>query len=301
MLLTQTLFYLHVQPAGVYIDATLGGGGHAEEILKKLGASGKLIGMDADPDALAYASIRLSSYHDRVKFVHSRFGCLKTVLSQLKVSKISGILFDLGVSSHQLDRPEKGFTYRVEATLDMRMDPGDELDAKAVVNTYSVNALADIFWTYGEERHGRRIAKAIGLSRERAVIETTTQLASIVEQVVGTRNLTKSLARIFQALRIEVNKELDQLKQTLADAIDMLEHTGRIVVISYHSLEDRIVKEFFKQEAATTLPSTNRIEPQRVRDPRLKILTKTPIQPDAEEIRSNPRARSAKLRAAEKV
>lgn len=301
VLLIQTLTQLNVRPEGIYLDATLGGGGHSEEILKQLGPNGRLVGIDADPDAILYASSRLAKYQHQCILIRDRFSNLKSVLLQHSIDSISGALFDLGVSSHQLDKPEKGFSFRAEAKLDMRMDPDAGLDAKMIINTYDRDALAELFWNYGEEKNSRRIAKAIDQNRKLSPIETTRDLAYVVEKSVGTKNLTKTLARVFQALRIEVNNELGQLKKALVDAAEVLQSDGRIVVISYHSLEDRIVKQFFRDAAAIVQSARHRLEPSKERTPILRILTKRPVEADEKEIQENPRSRSAKLRAAEKI
>ncbi len=301
VLLTQTLTQLNVRPEGIYLDATLGGGGHSEEILKQLGPNGRLVGIDADPDAISYASDRLAKYQNQYLFIRDRFSNLKSVLLQHNIESISGVLFDLGVSAHQLDKPEKGFSFRAEAKLDMRMDPEADLDAKTIINTYDRDTLAELLWNYGEEKNSRRIAKAIEQSRQRSSIETTRDLAYVVEKSVGAKNLTKTLARVFQALRIEVNDELEQLRKALVDAVEVLQSDGRIVVISYHSLEDRIVKQFFRDAAAIVQSVRHKLEPSKERTPILRILTKRPVEADEKEVRENPRSRSAKLRAAEKI
>lgn len=285
----------------MYVDATLGGGGHAEAILQRLDPTGKLVGIDGDSDAIHIASAKLSRFGERVILVHDNFRNISSALSQRGFNQANGILFDLGVSSYQLDEPSKGFSFRSDDRLDMRMDRSQTLDARAVVNRYNERELSDVFWKYGEERASRAIARAIARRRTRSAIETTGDLTSIVRSVVGDRFLVKSLARIFQAIRIEVNNELDNLRQALGQAITILTSGGRLVVISYHSLEDRIVKEMLKDAAATSRASGTKLLADTRVEPRLKILTKKPIQASEEEVQSNPRARSAKLRAAEKL
>jgi 16S rRNA (cytosine1402-N4)-methyltransferase len=286
-------------PGETIIDATLGGGGHAQAILEKLGDTGCCLCFDADADALTFASDRLKKFGHRFVPIHDNFGNLRSVLSQRSVDMVDGILFDLGVSSHQLDDASRGFTFRASDTLDMRMDRRQEIHAGQVVNTYAVKELEEVFRKYGEEKFARRIATRIVERRRRAAIETTGDLASLVESVTGTRFSVKSLARIFQALRIEVNGELDRLQQGLEQALGVVRTGGRIVVISYHSLEDRIVKDCFREAARTVLRSGLKPVPDTQIKPRVSILTKKPMEAGATEIRMNPRARSAKLRAVE--
>ncbi len=301
VLLHEALSFLDPLPGKTIVDATLGGGGHAQAILERLGDNGLCIGIDADSNALASATHRLTRFGGRFIPVHDNFGNLVSVLSQYSVDLIDGILFDLGVSSHQLDDPSRGFTFRANDTLDMRMDQRQELHAAQVVNTYALKELEEILRTFGEEKHARRIALRIIERRQRNAIETTGELASTVESVVGTRFAVKSLARVFQALRIEVNGELDRLRQSLQQALDVVRTRGRIVVISYHSLEDRIAKDCFRDAARSVVPSGVKPIPDTFIKPRVKILTKKPVEASVAEIRVNPRARSAKLRAAEKL
>lgn len=286
---------------GVYVDATLGGGGHAEAILQSVSPSGMLIGFDADQDALQHTTARLSQFSKQAIFVNANFRNLESVLQQRGINRVSGILFDLGVSSHQLDEPTKGFSYRSDERLDMRMDRTQRLDAREIVNHYTERELADLFWKYGEEKASRRIARMLVRRRAKAPMETTRDLSGLVEEVIGQRFLAKTLSRIFQALRIEVNNELEHLREALAQSIGVLQLGGRLVVISYHSLEDRIVKETFRQAAATSRPSGHKLIPDTTLQPTLKILTKKPIEASEAEMRANSRARSAKLRAAERL
>lgn len=283
------------------VDATLGGGGHAQAILERIGDNGRCFGIDADTDALTAASERLKQFGSRFVPIHDNFGNLRAVLSQLSTDAVDGVLFDLGVSSHQLDEPSRGFTFRANDILDMRMDRRQDLHAAQVVNTYGLKELEEVFRMYGEEKHARRIASRIVERRQRSAIETTGDLTSIVESVVGVRFAVKSLARVFQALRIEVNGELDRLRQGLHQALDAVRNGGRIVVISYHSLEDRIVKDCFRDAARSVVPSGLKPVPDTIIQPRVRILTKKPVEASAAEIRMNPRARSAKLRAVEKI
>lgn len=297
----EVLTWLITSTNGVYVDATLGGGGHAESILQRLDPTGMLIGFDADPDAIQFAATRLSSFGERATLVHDNFRNISAALTQRGINHIGGILFDLGVSSYQLDEPSKGFSFRGDDRLDMRMDPSQPLDARTVLNQYDEAELAGIIWKYGEERASRSLARVIARQRAKAPLETTGELVALVKSVVGERFLIKTLARVFQALRIEVNKELDNLTEALAQAILLLEPGGHVVVISYHSLEDRIVKEAFKREAALIRPSGNKFIPDTILEPKLRILTKKPVEATDEESKINRRSRSAKLRAAEKL
>jgi 16S rRNA (cytosine1402-N4)-methyltransferase len=297
----EVLAWLVTSTGGVYVDATLGGGGHAESILQRLDPTGRLVGFDADPDAIQFASSRLSSFGGRATLVHDNFRNVSAALAQRGINTITGILFDLGVSSYQLDEPSRGFSFRGNDRLDMRMDPSQNLDASAVINRYGEHELADIFWKYGEERAARSIARSIVRRRSAAPLETTGDLAALVQGVVGERFLVKTLAKVFQALRIEVNNELENLADALQQAVLLLARGGRIVAISYHSLEDRIVKETFKRESALVQRSGNKFQPDTQLEPKLRVLTKKPLVATAEEHRLNPRSRSAKLRAAERL
>lgn len=301
VLLSETLHYLNPQSAGIYIDGTVGGAGHAEEILHRLTAKGKLICIDADEDAIQFAKKRLGRFGKQVALVHENYHNLKAVLRSLNVEAVDGLLLDLGVSTAQLENPSRGFSYLRDERLDMRMDQRQKLDAWFVVNRYTEKELAEIFWKLGEERHARAIAKRIISARRNQPIETTGELMEIVQSVARRQYLMKSLARVFQAIRIEVNRELENLKKVLEDGTECLRVGGRLVVISYHSLEDRIVKNFFRGEAAEAIPSGSKFMPDRVRRPRLAVLTRKPVVASKEEVERNPRARSAKLRAAERI
>jgi len=297
----EVLAWLITSTDGIYVDATLGGGGHAESILQRLDPTGMLVGFDADPDAIQFAATRLSSFGGRVTLIHDNFRNISAALAQRGIDHISGIVFDLGVSSYQIDQPSRGFSFRGDDRLDMRMDPAQALDARAVINQYEEAELADIFWQYGEERASRSIARTIVRQRSGTAVETTGELVALIKSVVGERFLIKTLARIFQALRIEVNRELESLQDALGQAVSLLNPGARVVVISYHSLEDRIVKETFKSDAALIRPSGNKLVPDTELVPKLRILTKKPLEATIEESRLNPRSRSAKLRAAEKM
>jgi 16S rRNA (cytosine1402-N4)-methyltransferase len=297
----EVMTWLITSSGGVYVDATLGGGGHAESILQRLDPTGVLVGLDADPDAIQFATSRLSGYQGRAVLVHTNFRDISAALAQKGFDHVSGILLDLGVSSYQLDEPSRGFSFRTDDRLDMRMDRTQTLDAGIVVNQYEERELADVLWMYGEERASRRIAHAIVRQRALSPLHTTGELTALVKGIVGERFLVKSLARVFQALRIEVNNELMNLENALAQAIAVLESGGRLVVISYHSLEDRIVKDTLKREAALIQPSGNKLVPDTPLHPKIRILTKKPIGATDEECSLNPRSRSAKMRVAERL
>lgn len=301
VLLHEVLSLLLTDKGGVYVDGTLGGGGHALAILERLSPTGRLIGLDVDEDAIAAASRTLGKFGAQAELRQDNFCDLKKTLVGLRLETVTGVLLDLGVSSYQLDEPSKGFSFRGNETLDMRMDRRTPLDALRVVNEYDEQRLSEVLWKYGEERHSRRIAKGIARRRAKSTIQTTGDLTTILQEIVGERFLTKTLARVFQAIRIEVNNELENLKDALRDAMDVLQPQGRLVVISYHSLEDRIVKEAFRSAAATSLPSGHKLLPDTILTPRMKVLTRKPVEASDAEVRQNPRARSAKLRAAEKL
>ena len=297
----EVIDFLITNPDGVYVDGTLGGAGHAEKIAEKLSLRGTLIVIDADADAHVDAKKKLQRLSANVVFIHDNNANIRSILQAHHFPVIQGLLLDLGVSSFQLDEGSKGFSFRSDNLLDMRMDRRQTLTAAAVVNSYSDERLADVFWKYGEERDSRKIARAIVEQRGAKAIETTGELAAIVERRVPGRFLTKTLARIFQALRIEVNNELEYLARTLNDAVEFLGTGGRIVVISYHSLEDRIVKEFFQKSSALFIPSGHKLVPDLPANPTLRIVTKKPVMASPQEQHSNPRSRSAKMRVAERI
>jgi 16S rRNA (cytosine1402-N4)-methyltransferase len=298
VLAEETLALLLTDREGVYVDCTVGGGGHAEKICEHLGIRGRLIGIDADGEALEETERRLKGFAPQVTLIRGNFRHVVSELGALGVQQCAGLLLDLGVSSHQIDRPERGFSFRAEGRLDMRLDTRRPFSAHEVINGYSEEKLEEIFRGYGEEHAARRIARALVRSRP---VSTAGELNLLVERCVGGRFLTKSLARVYQAIRIEVNGELESLHGVLEAVPDILSPGGRCVVISYHSLEDRIVKESFRKEAADRIPSQSKLMPDLPRVPRLRVLTRKPVTATAEEIRRNGRARSAKLRAAERV
>ena len=297
----EVLSFLVNNRDGLFIDGTSGGGGHSEAILNTLNSAGRVLGLDVDPDALAFSQNRLASYGQRFQAVEANFRNVAAVVADLGVAGIDGILLDLGVSSHQIDDAARGFSFQLPADLDMRMSVNQKVTAADIVNQYTERELADLFFRYGEERLSRKIAGRIVAKRQQVPITTSGQLKEIVISSVPFTQQVKSLARIFQALRIAVNDELESLRQCLADVVDCLLPGGRIVVLSYHSLEDRIVKEFFRNEAPHCI--CPRSFPQCVcgQPGRLKILTRKIVKPGEAEVAENARARSARLRAAEKL
>ena len=283
----------------IFFDATVGAGGHAKEILKQHPEIKIYIGVDQDKCALKKAEENLKNYGEKVRLVNDNFEHLDIILKKLEISRVDGFLFDLGVSSMQLDVEERGFSIKKIGPLDMRMDISKKLTAEEVVNTYSAKDLEKIFKDYGEEKRAKIIAKAIANRREKKRIATTRELSDVVEKVVRKKRKIHPATLVFQALRIYVNDELRVLKKALDKAIDRLNTNGRIAVISFHSLEDRIVKYFFKKESKKEHVNIYKTQKKRVVE-KLKVLTKKPIKPSLEEIRKNPRARSAKMRVAEK-
>lgn len=286
---------------GIYVDGTLGGGGHAESILQRLGKDAMLIGMDMDSEAIAFASNRLKKYKKRFLAKQANFKDFGKILDKLNIQQIHGLLLDLGVSSHQIETAERGFSFSLEGKLDMRMDVSQKLTAFDIINMYSEEALVDLLKTYGEEKRARLIVRALMKERKKSPIETTTELKKIVTRATPPANRVKSFARVFQALRIEVNAELQNLTAILREGLNRLVAGGRLVVISYHSLEDRIVKKFFKEESERCVCPPELPICVCGKRGRMTILTKRPLRPSDEEISANPRSRSAKLRAAEKL
>jgi len=304
VMLKTAVDYLDVVPGGVYADLTLGLGGHSLEILERLQGSGRLIGVDKDPEAIAIAESRLSGFGGVFSVVRTDFRLAPECISDEGVDELDGFIMDLGVSTMQLKTPHRGFGFRVEGPLDMRMDPSAGEDAAGLVNRLGVDELAHIIRRYGEEQRARSIAKRIVRAREDSPITTTAELAHIVEAAIPRKFWPKKLhpaTRTFQALRIAVNDELGALGEALEGMLEMLRPGGRAVVISYHSLEDRLVKETFRRwakgcECPPGLPVC-----ACGKKPRLKVLTKKPVQPDFDETGENPSARSARLRAAERI
>ncbi|MBI5374073.1 MAG: 16S rRNA (cytosine(1402)-N(4))-methyltransferase RsmH [Candidatus Schekmanbacteria bacterium] len=288
----------------VIVDGTLGGGGHSEEILKNLSDKGKLIGIDLDQEALAESANKLSSFGSKVKLVRGNFSDLGQILKDLKIEKVGGVLFDLGVSSHQFDSNVRGFSFVRDGALDMRMDTRSELNAFRLVNECSAHELKRIIKEYGEERWSGKIAAAIVQSRKKEEISSTHQLADIISNSIPRKFWPSRIhpaTKTFQALRIAVNSELENLKQGLKAACSMLRKGGRICIISYHSLEDRIVKKFIAQEEKGCICPPEFIKCVCGKEQTLKRINRKPLRPSPEEVAQNPRARSALLRMAEKV
>ncbi len=286
---------------GIYVDGTVGGGGHSYEILKHTDSF--LVGIDCDDDALQAAERKLGEFGERKILVKANFADLGKVLKSLSIEKVDGVLLDLGVSSHQLDRPERGFSFNQEALLDMRMDRSLQLSAYDIVNSFTQSELERIIRSYGEEKMAGRIAKAIALKRQLSPIETTTQLAATVVSSMPAKLRWQKIhpaTRTFQAIRIAANKELDNIKPAIDDAAEALKSRGRLCVISFHSLEDRIVKNEFKALAGGCVCPKDIPLCVCEKEKKLKIITRKALTPSTEEIRANPRARSAKLRVAER-
>ncbi len=302
VLLNEAVMGLDIRSDGVYVDGTMGGGGHSREILKNI-ENGKLIGFDRDETAIEVCRERLAEFGDKIEFVNRNFFEIKSVLSELGIEKINGAVLDLGVSSHQLDTAERGFSYQHDAPLDMRMNRQDIFSAKDVVNTYSEEQLADIIFRYGEDRWAKRIAEFIVKEREKEEIVTTGRLVEIIKKAVpkGARQDGPHPAkRTFQAIRIEVNGELAGLRQAISDFIDVLAPGGRLSVITFHSLEDRIVKTVYQEMAKGCICPAELPVCICGKKPVGKIITKKAISASDEELELNPRARSAHLRIFEK-
>ncbi|MHB1000960.1 MAG: 16S rRNA (cytosine(1402)-N(4))-methyltransferase RsmH [Armatimonadota bacterium] len=304
VMLHEVLDYLQPQPGYVIIDCTLGGAGHSVEIVKKILPNGRLIGIDRDDDALKAASERLSQYSENVTLAKGNFADLQAIADRLGIKAVNGILFDLGVSSHQLDEVERGFSFKSDAPLDMRMDKSQPLTARELINTLSKQQLTDIIWKYGEERWAKRIAEYIVDRRARGPIQSTSDLVETILAAVPTGARSETIhpaTRTFQAIRIAVNGELDSLQTGLDTAVNLLANGGRICVLSYHSLEDRIVKSTFIRFAGRCSCPPGFPVCVCGAKKQINILTKRPVLPSDEEVNDNPRARSAKLRAAEKI
>lgn len=305
VLLEETIENLKIRPEGIYVDGTLGGGGHACEVLRRLSEKGRLIGIDQDGDAIAAATERLKPFAAQLTVIRSNYAAMKQELLRIGITRVDGIVLDLGVSSFQLDTPERGFTYRAEdAPLDMRMDQRERLSARDIVNNYSEGELYRIIRDYGEDRFAKNIAKRIVSARAQGAIETAGQLNRIIESAVP-KGKAKSgghpAKRTYQAIRIECNHELDVLRDHLDEMIDLLNPGGRICIITFHSLEDRIVKTIFRtNEKPCTCPSDF---PVCVcgKQSKGRVISKKPILPTEGEIEKNPRSKSAKLRVFERM
>lgn len=304
VLLEETIQGLNIKPDGIYVDGTLGGGGHAYEVCRRLGDKGSIVGIDQDAAAIEAASIRLKDFGEKVTIVRSNYCDMKSKLHELGIDKVDGIVLDLGVSSYQLDTAERGFSYREDAPLDMRMDTRQKMTARDIVNDYSEAELFRVIRDYGEDKFAKNIAKHIVSARSKSPVETTGQLTEIIRAAIPMKYQKKSghpAKRTFQAIRIELNRELDVLRDSLDDMIDLLSPGGRLCIITFHSLEDRIVKSAFrKNENPCTCPPDF---PVCVCGNVSKgsIVTRKPILPSEEELACNSRSKSAKLRIFERV
>ena len=304
VLLHETVDGLNIRPDGIYVDCTLGGAGHSEYLVQQLSDEGHLFCFDQDETALEHAKEKLKDYVHRITFIHANFKDIKIELEERGIEKVDGILYDLGVSSPQLDTPERGFSYHNDAPLDMRMDQSASLSAYEVVNEWAFEDLVRIFYRYGEEKFSKQIARKIEAAREKAPIETTGQLVECIKDGIpafARRTGGHPAKRVFQAIRIAVNDELGAAETSLQDAITLLAPKGRISVITFHSLEDRICKTIFKEASSLPeLPPNFPVIPSG-QEPILKLITRKPILASEEELEHNNRSRSAKLRIAEKI
>jgi 16S rRNA (cytosine1402-N4)-methyltransferase len=298
VLLAEVLELLAPKPGSLIVDATCGGGGHAEAILR---TGADVLALDQDPDAIEYAASRLSDFGERVTFRQCNFRSVAEVFDQLGIARIGGALLDLGVSSRQLENAERGFSIMRGGPLDMRMDPRSELTAAMIVNTYGEEELTRLFREYGEEPAARRIASMIVKTRKAAPFLDTVSLARAIEKIAGRHGRRHPATQVFQALRMEVNDELGALEEGLRVLTERLETGARIAVITFHSLEDRIVKNFFRDRSREWLDRPEWPEPRRNPDWDLQLITPKPVEPGEMEQRTNPRSRSAKLRVAEKI
>jgi 16S rRNA (cytosine1402-N4)-methyltransferase len=306
IMLEECIEFLNIRQDGVYIDGTMGGAGHSSEILRRLGQNGLLIGIDQDQNAVNAARKRLSSIETKARFVimQTNFENIREVIQSQKRDSVDGVLLDLGVSSHQLDEGERGFSYQHDAPLDMRMNQNDAFDAQALVNTWSRADLFRIIRDYGEEKWASRIAEFIVKNRETQKISTTGELVDIIKAAIpaaARREGPHPAKRTFQAIRIAVNRELEVLENLLSDVTDLLSPGGRVAIITFHSLEDRIVKKAFQQQSQGCICPKDLPQCVCGVEPKLKVITRKPITPSEEELTQNPRARSAKLRVAEKL
>lgn len=304
VLLYETVDELNIKPDGIYVDGTLGGGGHSYEIAKRLSEGGRLIGIDQDEDAIKAASKRLEPYMDRVTIVRNNYCNMDKVLDELGIDKVDGIMLDLGVSSYQLDAADRGFTYNVDTALDMRMDQRQDITAKDIVNEYSEFDLYRIIRDYGEDRFAKNIAKHIVAARQEKPIETTFELNDIIKAAIPMKVRATGghpSKRTYQAIRIELNKELEVLENSIDMMIDRLKPEGRLCIITFHSLEDRIVKTRFRnnENPCTCPPSFPACVCGKV--PKGRVITRKPVVPTDEEINENSRSKSSKLRVFERV
>ncbi|MDI9508347.1 MAG: 16S rRNA (cytosine(1402)-N(4))-methyltransferase RsmH [Clostridiales bacterium] len=303
VLLDEVIDNMNIDPRGIYVDGTLGGGGHSYEIAARL-TEGRLIGLDQDEEAIQAARLRLADYSSKVSIIRSNYSEIQKVLANIQIDKVNGILLDLGVSSYQLDTPERGFSYREDAPLDMRMDNRNDKTARDIINDYSEMELYRIIKSYGEDRFAKNIAKHIVRARMDKPIETTYELNEIIKAAIPAKVRAVGghpSKRTYQAIRIELNRELDVLKDTLNTMLDLLAPEGRLLIITFHSLEDRIVKDFFKlNENPCTCPPSFPVCVCH-KKPRGRIITRKPILPSPEELEENRRSKSAKLRIFEKT
>ena len=300
VMLKECLDLLINDKSGIYFDATLGFAGHSSEILKRLNLNGKLIATEIDTDAFEFSRKKFIK-EKRISLYNFNYSLIDVIAKIESIQYFDGILADLGVSSYQLDNPRSGFTFRKDVPLDLRMDKTNSVSASEIVNSFSEEDLSRIFFEFGEERNSRKIARSIIDNRSIKAINSTGQLVTIIEKLVPSNYLKKTLSRVFQALRIYINSELENLKIFLAASVKLLRSGGRIVILSYHSLEDRIVKEFFKSESGLKLsPKEDPLGIIR-KEARIKLINKKPLLPTDDEINLNYRARSAKLRVAEKL
>ena len=305
VMLHETIDMLDVKPDGVYVDATLGGAGHSEYLLSKLSEKGHLYAFDQDQNAIDNAQKRLAPYIEKgmVTFIKDNFRHLQARLQEAGVQEIDGICYDLGVSSPQLDQRERGFSYKKDAPLDMRMNQEASLTAYEVVNRYDYHDLVRIFFKYGEDKFSKQIARKIEQARQVKPIETTTELAEIIKSAKPTKELKKKghpAKQIFQAIRIEVNDELGAADESIQQAMDMLALDGRISVITFHSLEDRLTKQLFKEASTVEVPKGLPFIPDELK-PKMELVSRKPILPSKEELEANNRSHSAKLRVARKI
>lgn len=300
----EVIKYLDIKENGIYVDCTTGGGGHSYEILKRLGPEGHLFCFDQDQDALDYAKKRMEDF-ENVSFIHSNFVNIRKKLEELNIFKIDGALMDIGVSSYQIDTAERGFSYMQEGPLDMRMNQGDSLTASDIINNYSETELTDIFKNYGEERFSPLISKKIVKERQRQKIESTLDLVEIIREAIPQHFLNTMKGhpakKVFQALRIEVNGELGVLKESILEIVDLLNPKGRLVILTFHSLEDRIVKNEFRELEKDCICPPEIPICMCEKKKEVKVLTRRPIIPSEEEMQKNLRAKSCKLRACERL
>ena len=304
VLLDETIEGLDIKPDGIYVDGTLGGAGHAVEVCKKLTAKGRFIGIDQDQDAIIAASERLSEFGEKVTVIRSNYCYAVKKLREMGIEQVDGILLDLGVSSYQLDNPDRGFTYRVDAPLDMRMDQRSTRTASDIVNGYEERELYRIIRDYGEDKFAKNIAKHIVRARAEKPIETSGELTAIIRQAIPMKMQVSGghpAKRTFQAIRIELNHELEVLRDSLDEMVDILSDRGRICIITFHSLEDRIVKNAFRKNEDPCICPKNFPVCVCGRKSKGKVITRKPILPSAQEMEENPRAKSAKLRIFQRI